>query len=123
MLRLGPRSSCREGFKKLDILTVPCSYVYAFMLFVVKNPNIYQTNSSVHGRNTKQQNKLHVPSVRSSSIQRDVFYSSVKIFNQLLKNISELHNNIHIFKTLIRNSLVKNAFYSIEEFLSNECEN
>jgi len=24
MLRLGPRSPCREGFKKLAILTVPC---------------------------------------------------------------------------------------------------
>jgi len=24
MLRLGPRSSCTEGFKKLDIITVPC---------------------------------------------------------------------------------------------------
>jgi hypothetical protein len=24
ILRLGPRSSCRQGFKTLDILTVPC---------------------------------------------------------------------------------------------------
>jgi hypothetical protein len=36
MLRLGPRSSFREGFKKLDILTVPCLYIYVLMLFVVK---------------------------------------------------------------------------------------
>jgi len=28
MLRLGPRVSCRQGFKKLDILTVP---FYIFM--------------------------------------------------------------------------------------------
>jgi len=31
MLRLGPRSICREGFKKLDILTVPCLYIYTLM--------------------------------------------------------------------------------------------
>jgi hypothetical protein len=123
MLRLGPRSSCREGFKKLDILTVLCLYIYAFMLFVVKNPNIYQTNSSVHGRNTRQQNKLHVPPVIFSSIQRGDVYSSVKLFNQLPQNISKFRNNIHIFKILLRNYLVKNAFYSIEEFLSKECEN
>jgi hypothetical protein len=35
MLRLGPRSSCRECFKKLDILAVPCLYIYALMLFAV----------------------------------------------------------------------------------------
>ena len=121
MLRLDPRSSYREGLKKLDILTVPCLYIYVLMLFVVKNPKIYQTNTSVHGRNTRQQNKLHVPSVRSSTIQRGVYYSSVKIFNHLPQNISKLHNNIHIFKTMLRNYLVKNAFYSIDEFLSKDC--
>jgi len=41
MLRLGPRSSCRDGFKNLDILTVPCLYIYALMLFAIKNLNIY----------------------------------------------------------------------------------
>jgi hypothetical protein len=79
MLRLGPRSPCRESFKKLYILTVPCLYIYALMLFVVKNPNIYQINTSVHSRSTTQRNKLHVPSARFSSIQRGIYYSSVKI--------------------------------------------
>jgi len=77
ILRLCPKSACREGFKKLDILTVPCLYIYALMLFAVKNLNIYHINSSDHGVNTRQQNKLHIPSVRLSSIQRDVYYSSV----------------------------------------------
>ena len=66
MLRLGPRSYCREGLKKLDTPTVPCLHIHAFMLFSVKNLNIYQTNTSVYGMNTRKQNKLHVPSVRLS---------------------------------------------------------
>jgi len=45
-------------------------------------------------------------------------YSSVKIFNQLPQNVFKYCNNIHNFKTLLRGYLVKNAFYSIEEFLS-----
>ena len=88
------------------------------MLFAVKNLDIYPTNFSVHGMNTRQKNKLHVPLVRLSSIQRDVCYSSVRIFNQLPQNIFKYCNNIHTFKTLLRDYLVKNAFYSIEEFLS-----
>jgi len=88
------------------------------MLFDVKKLNIYQTNSSVHGVNRRQQNKLHIPSVRLTSIQRGVCSSSVKIFNQLPQNIFKYCNNTHTFKTLLREYLVKNAFYSIEEFLS-----
>jgi hypothetical protein len=68
--------------------------------------------------NTRLQNKLHIPSVRLSSIQTDVYYTSVKIFNQLPQNIFKFHNNIHTFKTLLTDYLVKNAFYSIDEFLS-----
>jgi hypothetical protein len=55
---------------------------------------------SVHGMNTRQQNKLHVPSVRLSSIQRDVYYPSAKIFNQVPQNIYKYCNNIHTFKIL-----------------------
>jgi hypothetical protein len=40
MLRLGPRSSCRGGLKKLGILTVSCLYIYTLMLFAVRNPYI-----------------------------------------------------------------------------------
>jgi hypothetical protein len=118
MLRLGPGSSCIEGFKKLYILTVSCLYIYALVLFAVKNFNICPTNSSVHGMNTRQQNKLHTTSVKLSPIQRGVCYSSVKIFNQLPQNVFRYYNNIHTVKTLLRDCLVKNVFYSMEEFLS-----
>ena len=53
MLRLGPRSSCREGLTKLDILTITSLYIYALMSFAVKNLNIYQPNTPVHGMNAK----------------------------------------------------------------------
>jgi hypothetical protein len=84
MLRLGPRSSCREGLKKLDILTVPCLYIYALMLFAVKNPNIYQTNSSVHGR--IQSNKIHYMYLLLDSPQYKEVY-----FTPLLKYLTNFH--------------------------------
>jgi hypothetical protein len=86
------------------------------MLFVVKSPKIYQSNTSVHGRNTRQHDKLHVPSVRSSTIQIGVYYLSVKIFNHHPQNISKLHNNIHIFKTVLSSCLVQNAFILLMNF-------
>jgi hypothetical protein len=68
--------------------------------------------------NPMQQSKQHISSVRLPSIQRGVYYSSVKIFNQLPQNIFKYCNNIYTFKTLLGDYLVKNAFYSTEEFLS-----
>jgi len=67
------------------------------MLFAVKNCNIHRTNTYVHGMNTRQQNKLHMPLVRHSSMQRGVYSSSFKILNQLLQNKFKFLNNIHTF--------------------------
>jgi hypothetical protein len=114
----GHRSSCREAFKKSDILTVPSLYINAIMIFVIANPDIYQTNNSLPGRNTRQKNKLQVPSVKFSSIQKGVLYSSIKIFNKLPSNTVELQNNKTRFQSALRKYLVMDAFYSIDELLS-----
>jgi hypothetical protein len=42
------------------------------MLFAVKKLNVYETNHCLHGMNTRQQNKLHIPSVRLFSVLRSV---------------------------------------------------
>jgi hypothetical protein len=61
-------------------------------MFVVGNPEIYQTNYILHGINTRQRNKLHIPSVKLSAIQKGVLYSSIKVFNDqfLIKLISKI---------------------------------
>jgi len=97
-------------------------YVYMYNSVAEFMSYMHAANSSVHDMNTRQQNKLHIPSVRLSSIQRGVCCSSVTIFNQLPHNIFEYYNNLLTFKTLLRAYHAKNAFYSIEEFLS-PCHN
>ena len=52
MVGLRQRMSCREKFKKLQILTVPSLYIHE-MMFVIKNPDKYQTNVSIHGRDIR----------------------------------------------------------------------
>jgi hypothetical protein len=51
-------------------------------------------------------------------IHRGVYYSYVKIFNKLPQYIFKYCKNTHTFKALLRDFLIKNALYSIEEFLS-----
>jgi hypothetical protein len=51
--------------------------------------------------NTRQQKKLHVPSVRLYLKQRGVYYSTAKIFNHLPQNIFK-SQQLNIFKILLR---------------------
>ena len=81
------------------------------MLFTVKIPHIYQTNSSVHGMSTRMQNKLHVPSVRLYSMHRAVYYSTIKILKLIPPNIFKFFNSLHIFKILLRDHLVEMTLF------------
>jgi hypothetical protein len=53
-LGLGCRSSRRCMFKKLDILTVPSLYVFAVIIFVVRNPDHFKTISCICSIDTRQ---------------------------------------------------------------------
>jgi len=57
MLGLGPRSSCRRWFKKSHILTVKSVHIFAWTMFVVRNPDNFQTNASIHGIQARQKTK------------------------------------------------------------------
>jgi hypothetical protein len=110
MLGLGPRSSCRGAFRKLDILIVPSLYIYALMIFVVNNPDSFQSNSTIHCVNTGQKNQLHFPMVKFSSIQKGVICASIKIFNNLPPNLLKHYTDGTAFRSELRKFLVKNAF-------------
>jgi hypothetical protein len=96
MQGLSPRTSCRGGIKKLDILTVRSLYIFALIMFVVNNLGSYQATSP----RTRQKNQLYLPLVKFSSIQKGVIYSSIKIYNNLQPNVLKHHDDIMAFKSI-----------------------
>jgi hypothetical protein len=48
-----PRHSCGNLFKRLEILPLPCEYIFSLMNFIVNNQELVQTNSAVHSVNTR----------------------------------------------------------------------
>jgi hypothetical protein len=52
-----PQTPCRDLFKKLQILSLPCKYIFSLLTFVINNLEHFQTNSAIHCVNTR--NKHH----------------------------------------------------------------
>ena len=65
--------------KKLDIVPVPCEYMFLLIMFTVNNPDSFQTNSAMHLMNTRNKHQLNRPTVNLSCIHSSVCYSSIKI--------------------------------------------
>ena len=86
-------------------------------MLVVNNPDSFQSNSTTHCINTRQKNQLHLPTVKFSSTQKGVIHVSIKKFNNLPPNVLKHYTDRLAFRTELRKFLVKNAFYSINEFL------
>jgi hypothetical protein len=87
------------------------------MTFVVNKFDKIQRNNSVHTINTRSNDQLHISITHLSSYQRRVYYSGVKLFNTLPTNISVLKNDKNQFSIVLRSYLLRNSFYSIDEFI------
>jgi hypothetical protein len=120
MSGVGPRSSCRGLFKKLDILPAACQYILYLMLFIVDNLEDFQTNAYIHGLDTRNKNQLHLPMVNLSCAQKGVPYRGIKIFNNLPSYIQIHRSDRKKSKTKLYGYLITHSFCSITEFL--ECK-
>ena len=68
-------------FVKLNILPVPCLYIFLLIMFVFNNLDSFKTNLSLHDFNTGSKNQLHFPSLKLTPVKIGVTYSAIKIFN------------------------------------------
>ena len=113
---VGNRESCRELFKKLNILPLHSQYILSLLLFVVKNIDEFTTNSTVHPINTRHRTDLHPPLIKVSKYQKGVYYSGIKIFNYLPQNIKDLSGNVRKIKLALKKFLLMGSFYTLDEY-------
>jgi IS1 family transposase len=112
------RNSCRNLFMRLEILPLMCEYIFTLMNFVVNNQEHFQTNSAVHGVNTRNRDHLHIPTANLSCFQKSAYYAGIKIFNSLPSDLRCLMNKQTQFKVALKRYLNTHSFYSVEEFLT-----
>jgi hypothetical protein len=118
MNKSGYRDSCRQLFINWGILPFYSQYIFSLMLFVVRNTHLYITNQDTHGVNTRHTTDFHFPTVRLAAFKEGAYFMGMKIFNHLLTNIKILLNWIKLFKPALKKYLLRQSFYSLEEYFS-----
>jgi hypothetical protein len=90
---------------RLEILPLPCEYIFTLMNFVVNNQEHFQTNSAIHSVNTRNRDHLHRPTTNLLRFQKSVYYAGIKIFNSLPSNLRSLMNKKAQFKVALKKIL------------------
>jgi hypothetical protein len=86
------------------------------LIYVIKKI-LFATNYQIHSVHTRFKTHLHPPTANLKS-QKGVYYSGIKIFNNLPHNIKDLANDIKLFRHALKRFLLTNSFYNSEEYLN-----
>jgi hypothetical protein len=114
------KDSCRDLFKKLNILPLQSQYIFSLLMYVVKNKDLLKNNSEVHSFNTRSHYDLHIPAANLAVFQNAVWYCGIKIYNHLPPTIKQLSYDISKFKAALNRFLYTNSFYTLEEYYSSK---
>jgi hypothetical protein len=74
------RDSCRKIFKMMKIMTFYSQYIYALLLFMINNTNLFMTNNELHEYKTRIHNNLHLPVVNLVKFDNGAYITSIKVF-------------------------------------------
>ncbi|KAG8249764.1 Hemicentin-1 [Homalodisca vitripennis] len=113
--KLKSRNSCRDAFRELGLLTLPCLYILDVALYCRFKCELVR-GRDVHQYGTRCRDNLRLHPHRTAAFKRLPFEVGVKLINKLPDKIKNL-NEPTKFKARLRHFLVLRVFYSVEEFM------
>lgn len=108
------RDDCRAFFSKLNILTLPCSYILKCLLYVHENRERFKNVLEVHSYGTRSAHNqnLFTERYRTDRCKAEDYWG-VKFWN-MLQPETKLLGKI-AFRKAVRGLLVSKSYYSLEE--------
>jgi hypothetical protein len=88
-------------------------------MFVINNPSYFQTNTSLHGIDTRQKSKLHKPLYKLSSIQKGIIYTAINVYNKPPFCIAQFQYNEVQFRNALKKYLLMHTFILLKNFYLN----
>lgn len=114
---LGYNVSCREAFKRLNILTLSSVYIYELSCFVYKNKGKFEGIRTDHQYNTRKKDLLLPKEHRTALYQKSLFFMGCKFFNILPEYVRSM-TTVFKFKKALKSLLLDINSYTVDEFLS-----
>jgi hypothetical protein len=87
------------------------------MLFIIDNSNNFGAGLEIYGLHTRSKNQLLLPIANLTSVQKEITYSAIKIYNSLPNSILNYSNDRKQFKNELYRYILNNLFYYVKEFL------
>ena len=113
----GRHASCRNLFKNLNVLPLPCLYISEVACCVKSNTEKIKYNGEVHDHCTHQKSDLHTQFCRTTLFKNSSANVGIKLYNKLRNTIKRL-DKIQEFKRRLKYFLLQDTFYSVDEYMS-----
>jgi hypothetical protein len=111
------RTSCKQLFKELNILTIASLYILEMTCYIRKHHQLVELNSNMHTYNTRRKKDIHIKSYSTAFYARSVINMGIKLCNKLPGYIKEIES-YKTFKKELQPFLSLHTSYSVEEFVS-----
>jgi hypothetical protein len=77
-------------FERLEILALPCEYIFSLINFITNNEEHFQTNADVHSVNTRHKDYIYKPAANLSCFQKSTYYAGIRIFSCFPSDLKSL---------------------------------
>ena len=114
--RAGPRESCRPLFRRLNLLTLTCMYIYETCSFVRSHPRLFVTLEPDSRLRPRDPTLFSVPVYKSTFCRRNCYYMAIQIYNRLPRDMKQLPKNLFLGKLLAW--LHEKCFYNLNDFFN-----
>lgn len=109
------RTCCRNIFKDLNILTIPCVFIFHLLLLAkTELSNLPSLNNGHYY--TRNQTLLEIPKHNLRLYEKSSRYLAIKAYNKLPPSFKTL--KLNQYKKQIKDMLKDKCYYSFEEYIS-----
>jgi len=90
MVAVSSRTSCRQLFKELNILTLVSLYIMEVTCYIRKHHQFVDLNSNIHAHNTQRKMDIHIQLYNTDLYKRSIINMGTKLYTKIPGYVKEI---------------------------------